>query len=303
MFDQTNSPAYRRGLVLGLTLAEIFLLLLFLLLLVSAYFVDEERNRFEKASQAYQDLFPDTLSPSDRALRLAQLQGAKETLDHLGLPIDDPTELRTRLVSLTEKEALLAEYRLVCGKLDEIQKLLSRELFNADDSAADAMASCASALEAREDPNAPMTLPAANMTIARLRRQIDALSTTVDELSSGSLGADYPSCWFTNEINGRTFYLYNVTIRDNGMVVVPGDPREGQDIQPALRANGPEPQFNQLLSRGQFNDSTRGMFEWSVREKCHIFVRLIDGTSETNKNGYKTMRRTVEGRFYIYDVK
>jgi peptidoglycan hydrolase CwlO-like protein len=49
MYEKNN--AYRRGVILGLTLAEIMLLILFLLLLTFASVLSSEKEKYEKKLQ------------------------------------------------------------------------------------------------------------------------------------------------------------------------------------------------------------------------------------------------------------
>jgi hypothetical protein len=116
-----------------------------------------------------------------------------------------------------------------------------------------------------------------------------------DNLMNQGGGTTYPSCWITAD--GKTEFIFDVTIRDTGMVI--------RDVFPASRASDSAWQLvgnfprNVEISSGTFRNATVRLFEWSQENRCRFFVNLRDGTGATSKAPYKRFRTLVEGHFYI----
>ena len=107
-------------------------------------------------------------------------------------------------------------------------------------------------------------------------------------------GLTYPSCWRTAE--GKTEFIFDITIRDDGMIV--------RDATPS-RANDPAMQLVSGLARSEivnqsiFRKETANLFNYSKDQNCRFYSIIRDQTGPTSKVRYKELRAAVEGNFYI----
>ena len=321
MDEGSYGPSYRRGLVLGLTLAEVFLLLLFLLLAVFAYLLSVEEKKTEYVRQALTEADLPFTNPGEFEGSVDDLSAAyksqeivkkisndpdefiatvnalgelKSILGDLGVEIDDPNALRTRLVQMRDEELLAEKYKDVCGNLEELENKL-KNFHGEDKTAEDILDSCPATVDnsGLDADDLPTSLEDAIPVVKRQKSQIDNLTKRLDD-ALGGRGLVYPPCWVRN---GKTVYSYNVSIQDDGLVVSKGDDRSGMDLS-ALRKNGVEPELGSVVSDAEFNRRTKGMFDWSVENQCRFFVRISDESSLTNKQGYKEHLAGIENHFY-----
>ncbi len=291
--------AQRRGLVLGLTLAETLLLILFLLLLAYAVLLRERDQEIEAGEQ-----------------RIAELENEIETglsflleaMTKAGVPIEDPNELSLHLRELSEGFARMPQ-------LEHDLELYTR-LIATPEAAAD-LATGFETVENSPPPEwvleewlaensdqpkdleneadtQPESLGDALAAIERLESQVSFFERQQEEAGNG---LTYPPCWSRL---GKPVYIYDALLLDSGIQLTAVDDRQGMDMA-GLVANGPEPPMGTAVTRATFLAHTQGMFDWSVRERCRFYVRLADGTSLDNKPGYQQARRTVEQHFYIYE--
>jgi len=320
-----NSKHYRRGLVLGLTLAEIFLLLLFLLLLVFSYLLNVEKIKWDPVKkvlveanlpadttaeiqssvanlreqvvsyEAVVEVLPDAESMITAINEFVQL---KERLREQGVEVDNPDVLRSRLQAMSDADLLAKEYENICGDLKQLKEQLTND-FSAPTAQA-ALESCPSDKRLDVSDLEPENMEEAKQIIERLQRTNNRLNKNLTDLSGGK-GLVYPPCWASPSNPERPLYSYNVSIKDDGLLVVLADDRTGQDLS-VFKGDARDPDYDRVLSRREFLDQTRGLFDWSVENQCRFFVRVIDQTSADNKSGYKDYLATVETHFYKYLV-
>lgn len=334
-----QEDAYRRGSVLGFTMAEVMLLLLFLLLLVlAALFLRERALSDEQAREivtleqqtetlqqqvsALRDVLAglETTAPSDRFDevfdRLVKAEEALTVADRriTGL-LEERAASKAALVELQATAARLAEERdQLAAALGEAtaraaaaeEKSRTAERILAELGVADperralgdtlAEAVAAARPELLDDPQA---LVAALDQTARLladnqdlRGQIGALTRQIEGQGGG---VELPSCFATAD--GRTEYLYDVDLRDDGRILVRS---RRLPTHEAKLAALPLPPFGdaEIVTRDRFLAATRLLFEWSIDQQCRVFVRVFDATGPTQKAVYKQSLNTVEQHFY-----
>lgn len=282
--------SYRRGLVLGLTLAETLLLVLFILLLVYAA-LGQERDKKLKDQEA---------QIAGLSLRIdSGLDRLAKELTAAG--IADPSELSLRLSRLTDEMARSAQMRQDLATYARLVPSVSEAKQIAD--AFDVQRSSESPLQVLDRhlsrtstpvadmERAPATLAEALAAIERMKGQLDYYER--QQATAGN-GLSYPPCW---QRDGRIVYIYDALLLDDGLKLSVSDDRAGLDMA-GLNANGAEPPLGQTISRQTFLANTRGVHAWSVSQGCRFYARIIDGTSAGNKSGYIQARKTVEDRFY-----
>jgi hypothetical protein len=339
---EADEREHRRGLVLGLTLAEMLLLLLFLLLIAIGAIVKDEIERLQGQNQQL-------------GAQLAEAQSALKAAEPLlfqALKEEDLETLVARLARLEQTEATLAtkhnELEALRSSMQTAQKHLAEmrsELEEHRSKIARGEAELKPLLEARQlmaelkrfDPQSPPAVSlkrltelareaegskavvAANAELGRkleyarvreeqmnkqlvevttqfaaLRDEADKTRRERDNLKKGP-GGTFPSCWTTPE--GRTEFMFNITIRDTGLTV--------RNIAPPSRAGDAAWKLLDPLSYGtdvaanSFRGATARLFAWSKQQECRFFAEIKDLTGATAKDLYKSSRQAIEDHFYI----
>src|SRR6476661_3291631 len=100
-----DDSEHRRGLVLGLTLAEVLLLLLFLLMLILASWLTEAQQKLASATRENEQL-KTTVAAVDPLVRELNAEGAAATLDGLITASRERDTLRVEVDGLKAQAAV-----------------------------------------------------------------------------------------------------------------------------------------------------------------------------------------------------
>jgi hypothetical protein len=297
---------HRRGLVLGLTLAEVLILLLFLLLLaLGARLVKLQKDALE-AQSSLQSLQASlaTLQPLLEAFRRT---GQVPNVDDLLAKLARVHELELTITSLTrevsELRSQLSAFQVLGPdaqvKVKSIALLLERA---AKINPSDPPARLKQGLDVLDrlgpnfDPERLSEL-AINEELSQkntaLGAEVEKLRRQVENMIRSGKGTTYPSCWADAE--GLTEYVFDVTIRDNGLIVV--DATQAKANDPAWKLVEPFARDTEITAK-TFQTATKRMFDWSKDQNCRFFAIIRDGTGPTSKEPYKRMRTLVENHFY-----
>jgi hypothetical protein len=331
LFNDDDGGAYRRGVVLGLTLAELLLLLLFLLLLLMSsilfhrqeeqldletrYDASEiERRAFREAFEGQLEITlggdvagnigaPLTQEQLQEPLaRLAEMSNAALALhDELAAAETELAALREgRPITQQEASALRQENARLVGRL----AALNNELGDIE-----SLVSNANALDPQR--NAAEVLNAALASYADLdddgRALPDQLAQCRAERSNiGSQLAytreqcgregDLPPCVYRDD--GSIAYSYNVTLSQAGVTVSRGD--EGSFRSLPWVASLPDPRLDQPISLNEFLSATRTHFAVSQRQnpECRFFVRIYDRMGDASRQEFLDQYLGVQSHFY-----
>ena len=288
-----NDPVgYRRGLVLGLTLAETLLLVLFILLLVYAALGQQRDKKMKDQEDQIASLSLRIDSGVDRLARELTQSGIASNPDELSRKLNRLTDEMARNAQLQKD---LSTYQRLVPTASEAKQLA--DAFDVQQSPEtplqilDRHLARTTTAPATTTSDAPKTLAEALAALERMSGQLDYYEH--QQLTAGN-GLSYPPCW---QRDGRIVYMYDALLLDDGLRLSVTDDRTGLDLA-GLRANGAEPPLGQTITRQTFLAQTKGLHAWSVTQGCRFYARIIDGTSAGNKSGYIQARRAVEDRFY-----
>lgn len=272
---------YRRGFVLGLTLAEAALLLVFviLLLMVAGF---ERRDRaiqsLELLRSAAAEMAPAGVDPIDFAAdQLVMLTELREVAESAGHEWNEDFIELVRAVAAATKGSELVDANRV---LQEAQDRLDRML--------EALGQFEGA-EALEE-----LLERVADSEARLSNQRGQLAALRDRLDRSGQGGVLPSCWTTPE--GRIDYLLDVVLGSDGIRMRESFPESRRAERERLPL-GPIA-TSRTYSQGEFHTLTKAVYDWSVARECRFYVTIFDGTQAHEKERYKSLLTTVEGHFY-----
>jgi len=325
---------FPRGLVLGLTMAEIAILIIFVLLLALAALLARESERREDAEQKLvrygqiETLFRDEALPEDPvALRSVLRERVDEHEDadswrelvrEIETAFPEPSvqevvagiqESEIGRMSPAEAEELLAAHR--AGETADAYAELEQAMEEAGIEAtpgeiremAEAMNAAArrgmSPAEVREAIESQDDVEAAGADPAVLAEQLDRARERIERLEAqaaarGGGGLDHPSCWYDGD--GTVAYLFDVALLADGFVVDLARAPE-HDAERKLLPVG-SVQTSRLLTEGQFLRQTLPVYDWSVARQCRFFVRAFDRVAADQKELYKRRMRVLESRFY-----
>lgn len=273
--------AYRRGLVLGLTMAEVGILVIFVLLLLLAL-AAFDRQRYAAAVAV----------PPERLAQLQAAEGALQAInDAVGIsPADTPAEIQELVRAVTETarspegQASLRAVRSALEELERTEEEIRRVAERLGGEGGRGMA------ETVAEQSRDLALKEGQLQYAEQR------------LRALSRGADARPCWV--EPDGRIVFLYDVILTSGGIRMklrdeVAGSPR----LADVAARSGFAPKAIDpavALSDEQFRSKTRALYDYGRRaeNQCRFHVYVWDGTGLAEKERYKELLRTVEGHFY-----
>ena len=324
-----NDRQYRRGMVLGLTMAEIMLLLIFLLLLILAARLVEERKA---AILAIIERDKAVTEKTDAENRLAEVQKLLDDLNREnpeGVDIAKEYEKAMERAEKAEKdaEAALKERNQVKSAMNKLKEVTKDKPKLTDEEAMQEVKRLAEIGKQIEQQAAAMSPGAkpeeairhfqdsakAGDPVIKSGKSPDELiagatcQKDLDQCKQGNIdlstrlaqkGGTLPSCWI-NGIDGSTQYIFIATLQNDG-IYLEDNPVPGREADRADLPITPL-QVNHRYQPADFVRDGTNLFNWSKKQdpQCRFYVRLRDRTSN-DKQLYKSLKeRGVEQIFYI----
>lgn len=300
MNSQHDNTMYRRGVILGLTMAEIVILIVFCLLLLLNILVGkkneeikqivEELNKTKKTMQVLAE-HPDIIAELNQLYSALDKTSFDDAFKELLLIKNENFNIKKQLYALHEKTDRTNKLNDLFDKfnieIDEISDTMQTVLFVKNEFP-----------EIFTDKEKIKELP---HKIARLKQEIKTqqnrgayLQKKLDKLGHGT---EKPACWADS--SGKTEYIFQVALTSKGIVVhnnkLPNRAIEQKEL-PIDHIS-----FDKELSTKAFRKSTRALFEWSEKNECRFFVKVFDKTKSEEKKIYKNRLRIVEEHFYKYE--
>ena len=290
-----SDQAYRRGTVLGLTIAEVFILLVFLLLLILLLLVGQSKERSAEAAALERE-------------RERAWQGEEEFRQVLSVweeqrGIPTPKEVET-LHDRARNEALKR-----IAALEEALESAGRERVEEEDLARQMKALREQLEEAAREGNEALKQSAALE---------EALESAEQYRRVSEKGQD-PPCWYETIVNERKtrerpHYLLNIAVFDDAMISLPrpfpegaadddgGEPyvKEAQRLPLAGLPYG-KPLDDETLRRHLEPIHDLGKAAKVRTYPCTFWVAVWDETSEGAKTRWQEAHdRVLEGLFGTY---
>jgi hypothetical protein len=304
----------RRGLTLGLTLAEVLLLLVFLVMLafgwrmttlerdqqIARAILERENTRLQRANADLTSALRgvraigasvEALKAADAAIAAAVeinpnnpaevLERAVATLKRLG-PDTRPDQVKPLSEMLTESE-----------KLKTLDRAITLAMQLNPDDPAEALTRAAEVLTRLGADTKPAEVMPIEQILA-LSSQLDRAVSERDNLMHTGNGLTYPSCWRTAE--GKTEYMLDITIQDAGLILRNATPSRTND--PAMRFVAGMAR-NELVTENAFRGGTAELFNYSKGQNCRFYSIVRDDTGSKSKARYKELISIVENHFYF----
>lgn len=305
---------YRRGVVLGFTMAEILLLLIFLLMLLLAGKLLEEKKAREvlvsERDAAVKEV--SQLKPIVEALKQASNQGyditkdyvrVKQALDAANAQVEKSRqamelleEIKKENPKISDEEAsdrLKEQFEL--GKATQ-QQLADFDPGNApDDAFRKLIKQAAIGKEVIKTGKEPEDLLA---NAAMCSSQLQSCKGQVSNLSR-SLGGTLPSCWIDE--SGKSQYIFDARLQSDGIYLsdnkVPGHEAD----QAALPIS--DLRFGSPYEGGAIISDGAKLLAWSNAHGCRFYIRVYDRTGVSEKDRYKELMDGVGKVFYLFPQK
>ena len=278
---ESGDQKYRRGLVMGLTLAEVMLLVLFALLFVLAWLAQRE-DEDTVLGRAVRPLLPESVvaGPADDLL---QYLDAVVRLGRDAVAAVAPEESLSPSSADDDRVAERAVDLLSLGMQAESVLGPNNSGMSPNEAATEALQAAASEYS---DVRESQGHGSARIWLEWLVRN--------QPRGDGGNGLVYPSCVPSD--NGTTQYIFDVTLGSDGLIVK--DNALSQMERWSREAAGVE--FDGVVSQTTFISMTQLLFDWSVQSQCRFFVRVFDATAPFEKTLYKDELQTVEDHFYKF---
>lgn len=309
-FRLADPREYRRGVILGLTLAEILILLVFLLLLSSGALL-VRRNREIDGLQAKLVSVESQMAPAIDELRKRGV--AVRNLDDLASRLERLSADDRVRKELADTQSALAEARAAAAKsahdAEELRARIERMPQDKREMAdkvaqADAMASLLAQAGARGG-SAPEKLQGVLGQASRLEKENKNLTGQNEQMRreiarvKGNGGSGMPYCWTT--LDGHPEYMLRVDLHDEDVVVSDVSPRPRPDDTVWRTLDGVP--RNEAISIGTLISNVAQLQRDAADKKCRYAVEAFDGTSRTNKPGYKYLMGRLWSVFMVKEIR
>lgn len=285
---------YRKGVLLGLTVAEIILLILFALLLAlfsriltlqeSEEKVNAILNRFGNAlSASAKGDDKKFLTDVEKAIQI-EIDYAKKLADALG-------DSKSRLLPEDVYEAVVSQ-KFDFNNIEDRQKFI--QLMKLAESFAKQNPEATKQQKLCEiGASLPQTILESSDPAGRVARQQSDIEHWKKKAEACGNGTEYPPCY--EAINGQFVYVYDAYLRDDGIMLKQSVPDE--KIQ-HFNLNFPTPpRTNLSLSPEEFYRQSSQFLAYGKNNSCRFFVRAFDETS-TNKVYFQKMDKNLQMIFY-----
>lgn len=271
--------AYRKGLVIGLTMAEVSILIIFVLLLLIGY----QQTRYVRMARQLDDLQSEGKQMVDAA-RLNELNGdearLKEAAQALGIQATRPADDFRKLVRVLQDASNTPQGR---QQLTEADRALQEIHAAAEQMRQLAAAGSSDALAKQAEAQS-----------FRIANQEGQLQRYEKQLQDSGQGKGERPCWV--ERDGTIDYLYDVALGSHGIRMRERFYAERAEERNSLPMAPADP--NEEISEEEFLRRTDALYRYSQTLNCRFFVIVYDETGNQEKPLYKSELRTVEGHFY-----
>jgi cell division septum initiation protein DivIVA len=300
-----QGSSYRRGLVLGLTMAEQVLLVIFILLLVLGTVLKLKERELASNESARRDLETRLANQEvsyallEDRFRQALATANVENPDDLFLELRRGSELEAEVdrlkARLTDSEKARAQAESVFTVLEDAN--LPTDPAKLGKSVAEAQAA-QEALKNSGGERLAQVL-AENQRLQKEVANKDGQTANLRQrLQSAGAGTDHPPCWATPE--GKPEYIFEIALTSQGLIVrdrvLPHRTEEKRQL-PLEQIT-----FATELVPQRFLSQTNALYRWSVARECRFFVLAYDLTDPNEKAIYKRHMRTLEQHFYKYEL-
>jgi hypothetical protein len=298
---ERDDKQFRRGAILGFTMSEVLLLLIFLLMLlmVSQIKTKNEEIALNKGA-ATRLAATETELKGLRELRVqVEQSGGIKKFDVMKNYVHVQEQLIDKAAEVDALRAQIKEMEEASGDTRPLVEEAKR--MSPDKPLQEAithMVSVARTGDAIAKSGTPdeKKLAAAQTCVAELDNCKSQVNFINDKLNSKEGGRDKPPCWV--DANNQIQYIFDATITDDGIILKDNKVKGKEEIQAKLPLKGIS--FGQPLKEGRFSSAVRPIFDWSEANNCRFYVRIFKRTSPALlASDYNPMFEAAINSFYF----
>jgi hypothetical protein len=302
-----DNALFRRGLILGLTLAEISLLIVFVLMLVFGGLLKHVQAELQRT----QALAREAAAAREQLRKVVEDYAPAASSQQIDKWVQ---ELIAASVSAQETRDLKAELQSAESALERVEAAAEKSGLASKPSQPpkagggrwDALAGNieAAAAEMRAGQAAARAMAKGGDAASRAAVEVQleneqlkgAVANAQRKLEAAGKGTEKPACWATRD--GRPEYIFDITLSGGGMRIHDRALAHRRAQQAILPLGGIH--FDQVLPPQAFRAQTRPLFDWGEARGCRFFVVAIDGTGAAEKQIFKQRLRAMEEHFYKF---
>jgi hypothetical protein len=331
-----DERSYRRGLILGLTMAEVMILVLFALLLIWMIGLRDHKHETTELGTTLERLKVENAQLQSKAAELLEMKkalasqsGSPPNIDDLFRELTLSKEETARLQEQLRSRDLVAETLGALGYPIRDQQSATESIKNIKAKLEIANSVLRAAKGQSKSAAAEDQIVAKLGSLAQIERELsskgkdigaaasecsDALTRETDcntrlntvsgrlanaeqQLATSSRGTEKPACWADQ--TGKPEYIFDIALESQSIVIRDNALPNRRSEEASLPLE--KITFGSELKPEAFRNQTRALFDWSEREKCRFFVRVFDLTAAFEKDIYKRQLRTVGEHFYYYE--
>ena len=302
-FQLASDRDYRRGVILGLTLAEVMLLLVFLLLLAAGTIITRAQEEAARQSARVAGL-TSTLGP------------VMDALSRNGVRVEDIDQLSALLRRGQDSDALRKGVDEMRSALTQSQRdsASAHELLAKTQAEIAAIRSELAAADANRSRLAELTAKAE--ALDRIAKTLDGLPGSAGARPEQELanmvgqwrealvrlkrlpGGGKPVCWA--RANGEPESMFIVELRDDGYRVRDPTPRPRPDD--SVWAVAERLPRDTLIDPRDINSVMSGVIAEANRRQCRFAVTVRDSTGISNKTQYKKLNYPLYQAFEVKET-
>ncbi len=275
---QGQNEAYNKGLVLGLTMAEVGILIIFVLLLLLMF------GEFQRAEVVRKFSGREPVEPLELSRLVTAESTLKEVAKALNISSEAPADDFERLVRLVSEASKNQDVK---PNLTEAQTALE-EIRRARTELQNALTSAGHG----DTQKIVDQVEQQGLLLGNQEGQLRYLQAQLAAAGQGGKG-ERP-CWI--QPTGTIDFLYQVVLTSDGIrmreINLPHRARE------VARSLMPRVNPEEILPPSVFLQRTAALYRYSRNMECRFFVIVYDATAPHEKPLYKELLRTVEGHFY-----
>ena len=282
---------YRRGMVLGLTMAEIMLLLIFLLLLLLSAKLLDDRKLIAEAERERDTAVAAQRAAEEKATNLEELLGPEKVHEKMIYEIFDELQKAEKRASESERKYEEAKSAL------EVLEPVRKDNMSTPDAVKEAkrLLETAQALERQAAEMSPGASPEEALEnfqeAAMLGQQAKAAGpsgpacqTDLNQCQASNIemsrklalkGGTLPSCWIDGK-TGKPQYIFDAHLRPDGIYLV-DNKVPGREADQAKLPIAPL-SFDRPYQAAAFVQAGHNLYRWSDSQDpaCRFYVRIFD---------------------------
>ena len=295
--SQHDNTIYGRGVVLGLTMAEIVILVIFCLLLLFNVIVSKKNSEIKRIEE-------EVKRKEEQIKIIADYPSLADALEQIYSELNQNSfEDAFREIVLIKEQAstLKKENETLNRQLGESKKFkelvknseMSPQIIN------DIIETAKNIEKEIGNRSDKITLKDVPDIIRSSGKEIKNSKDRIKYIQRQCRGTEKPACW-VDTASGKAEYIFQIALASEGVIL--HDNKLSHRVEEQKELPIGQIPFHKLLSADQFRHCTRDLFQWSEKKDCRFFVKVIDKTQYDEKKIYKKRLRTVEEHFYKYEA-